>query len=276
MQFNIIGFNSPRVQRTRCYNVWKHDFIVKEVTLITRDVNITSRFYAKLLNVEPRVKDGMALFNLQGSRLILKEDSTASNPPPGSSGLYHVAFVVSSIEGLSEVLRRILEDKLPLVGISDHGCTIALYTFDPDYNGVEVYWDKIYPCRLITRTLNVDWLLDLGKDRGFNSSIGHVHVKVRSLREAESFYVEALKMKVTERGYPGALFFAYGDYHHHIGANIWETRWGVKGSPWRRGYTGLERIVISPPPGVDVKEGLYVDPAGHEILVRRIGGPGGI
>jgi catechol 2,3-dioxygenase len=26
---------------------------------------------------------------------------------------------------------------------------------------------------------------------------------------------------VTQRSYPGALFFAAGGYHHHIGANIW-------------------------------------------------------
>ena len=30
----------------------------------------------------------------------------------------------------------------PLTGASDHGVSEALYTQDPDRNGVELYWDR--------------------------------------------------------------------------------------------------------------------------------------
>jgi catechol 2,3-dioxygenase len=31
---------------------------------------------------------------------------------------------------------------VPLDGASDHGVSEALYLHDPDFNGIELYWDK--------------------------------------------------------------------------------------------------------------------------------------
>ncbi len=241
------------------------------------DSVLASSFYALLLNTKPVITDDGSYFNLEGSKLLLRENPHALRPPPGSSGLYHVAFVVDSLEGLAEVYRRILEYRLPLLGASDHGCTLALYTLDPDYNGVEIYWDKPgSSCKLRTRALDLEALSTVNVNKSYRASIGHVHLKVASLDLAEAFYSGTLKMRVTERGYPGALFFAYGDYHHHIGANVWETAWGARGSRWRPGYVGLEELVLSPPPDVDVVEGAYDDPVGHKVVISRSGGPGGI
>ena len=257
--------------------MWKHGFIVREVHLVVTDSVLASSFYALLLNTKPVIVDGGSYFNIEGSRFLVREDPQALRPPPGSSGLYHVAFVVDSLEGLSEVFRRILEYKLPLLGASDHGCTLALYTLDPDYNGVEIYWDKPGPsCKLRTKALDLEALSTVKVNKSYRASIGHVHLKVASLSLAEEFYSGTLKMRVRERGYPGALFFAYGDYHHHIGANVWETAWGVRGARWRPGYVGLEKLVLNPPPDVDVDEGSYDDPVGHKVVVSRGGGPGGI
>ena len=249
--------------------MWRHGFVVREVVLVVRDLSRASAFYSSLLDVEPEVSGGVAVFKLVGSSLVLEEDRRASRPPPGSSGLYHVAFLVDSVEGLAEVFRRVLGLRLPLLGLSDHGCTLAVYTMDPDYNGVEVYWDReVEACKLKTRALDPEALL--GASGGsYEVSIGHIHVKVPSLEEAEEFYAGALGMTVTERSYPGALFFSYGGYHHHVGANVWETGWGVRGARWVKGYTGMRRYTLSPPASVSVAEGVYVDPAGHEVLVRR-------
>ena len=48
-----------------------------------------------------------------------------------------------------------------------------------------------------------------------------MHLRVSTLEAAEAFYVDRLGMEVTTRRYPGALFFAAGGYHHHVGANVW-------------------------------------------------------
>ena len=41
------------------------------------------------------------------------------------------------------------------------------------------------------------------------------------LREAEKFYHDFLGLKVTGRSGRGTVFFAVGDYHHHIATNTW-------------------------------------------------------
>src|SRR5216117_1604977 len=53
------------------------------------------------------------------------------------------------------------------------------------------------------------------------TELGHIHLHVADLTAAERFYSEFLGLAVTQRSYPGALFFAAGGYHHHIGVNVW-------------------------------------------------------
>jgi len=63
-------------------------------------------------------------------------------PPPGTTGLYHVAIRYASREVLADALRRVQGASIPLQGASDHGVSEALYLTDPDGNGVELYWDR--------------------------------------------------------------------------------------------------------------------------------------
>ena len=51
--------------------------------------------------------------------------------------------------------------------------------------------------------------------------LGHIHLHVADLAAAEKFYHEFLGLAVTERSYPGALFFSAGGYHHHLAVNTW-------------------------------------------------------
>jgi catechol 2,3-dioxygenase len=70
------------------------------------------------------------------------ESSGGSPPPPGATGLYHVAILYPTRALLADALRRVLEAGIPLDGASDHGVSEALYLRDPDNNGVELYWDR--------------------------------------------------------------------------------------------------------------------------------------
>ena len=63
-------------------------------------------------------------------------------PPPGSTGLYHLAILYPSRAALADALRRLIEAGVPLDGAADHGVSEALYLRDPDQNGVELYRDR--------------------------------------------------------------------------------------------------------------------------------------
>src|SRR5690625_3939608 len=51
--------------------------------------------------------------------------------------------------------------------------------------------------------------------------IGHIHLHVNDLKEAEEFYVDTLGFSIVAQ-YPGALFISDGGYHHHLGLNVWQ------------------------------------------------------
>jgi catechol 2,3-dioxygenase len=65
-----------------------------------------------------------------------------SPPPPGSTGLFHLAIRYPDRRALAEAVRRVLEADIRLSGASDHGVSEAIYLRDPDDNGVELYRDR--------------------------------------------------------------------------------------------------------------------------------------
>lgn len=70
------------------------------------------------------------------------ESRGGSPPPPGATGLFHVAILYPDRAALADALRRLTEAGITLDGASDHGVSEALYLRDPDDNGVELYRDR--------------------------------------------------------------------------------------------------------------------------------------
>lgn len=70
------------------------------------------------------------------------ESEGGSPPPPGTTGLFHVAIRYPTRAALADALRRIRQADIRLDGASDHGVSEALYLRDPDQNGLELYWDR--------------------------------------------------------------------------------------------------------------------------------------
>src|ERR1700758_5150687 len=70
------------------------------------------------------------------------ESRGGSPPPPGRTGLYHLAILYPTRAALADALKRLIDAGHPLEGASDHGVSEALYLSDPDGNGVELYWDR--------------------------------------------------------------------------------------------------------------------------------------
>lgn len=70
------------------------------------------------------------------------ESKDGAWPPPGTTGLFHVALLYPSRTALATALKRLLDAGWPLEGASDHGVSEAIYLRDPDGNGVELYRDR--------------------------------------------------------------------------------------------------------------------------------------
>jgi len=96
------------------------------------------------------------------------ESRNGRSPPPGATGLYHVAIRYPTRGTLADALRRLTAAGVPLDGASDHGVSEALYLRDPDDNGIELYWDRprdAWPrtpdgqLAMVTQALDLDGLL---------------------------------------------------------------------------------------------------------------------
>ncbi|MFZ5962315.1 VOC family protein [Thalassococcus sp. BH17M4-6] len=70
-------------------------------------------------------------------------ESRGGRPPaPGSTGLYHAAFLYPDRAALGAALKRVLDAGVRITGAADHGVSEAVYFDDPDGNGIEIYRDR--------------------------------------------------------------------------------------------------------------------------------------
>jgi catechol 2,3-dioxygenase len=84
------------------------------------------------------------------------ESRGGTPPPPGHTGLYHVAVRFPDRRTLAEALIRVRDAGVPLEGASDHGASEAIYLRDPDGNGVELYRDR--PREEWPRSADGEWI----------------------------------------------------------------------------------------------------------------------
>lgn len=121
---------------------------VGHVHLKVSDLERSIRFYTRALGfqVTQRMGDQAAFLSAGGYHhhigLNTWESRGGMPPPPGTTGLYHVAFRYPDRRSLAEALKRLREHSVPLQGAADHGVSEALYLKDPDGNGVELYRDR--------------------------------------------------------------------------------------------------------------------------------------
>ena len=121
---------------------------IGHVHLKVADLDRALRFWTDVLGFEEqaRLGDQAAFVSAGGYHhhigLNTWESQGGSPPPPGTTGLYHVAVRFPDRETLAQAVRRVLEAGIPLEGASDHGVSEAIYLRDPDGNGVELYRDR--------------------------------------------------------------------------------------------------------------------------------------
>src|ERR1019366_7013677 len=121
---------------------------IGHVHLKVADLERALQFYVGVLGFElmQRLGSQAAFVSAGGYHhhigLNTWESQGGSPPPPGTTGLYHVAILYPTRALLADALRRVLAAGIELDGASDHGVSEALYLRDPDDNGVELYWDR--------------------------------------------------------------------------------------------------------------------------------------
>lgn len=268
------------------------------VRLAVADLDGTRAFYQRAIGLRELERRGEAVVLGPAPEAPLVELVHRPDAPPRprrSTGLFHLAILVPDRAELARSLHRVVNAGATFSGASDHLVSEALYLNDPEGNGIEIYRDRPrgeweydrHGLRMDTLPLDLEGVLselpagaaDEGMPAG--TTIGHVHLQVRDIPEAEAFYSGLLGFNVTVRGYPGALFASAGGYHHHLGLNTW----GTAGAPSAPRARGLRRFTVIVPGagelarvagrleagGVPVEpddEGLLLaDPSGNRVLL---------
>ena len=147
---------------------------IGHVHLKVADIERALEFYCGVLGFEvtQRMGSSAAFISAGGYHhhigLNTWESRGGMPPPPGHTGLYHVAILYPDRASLADALRRVIDAGIRLDGAADHGVSEALYLRDPDGNGVELYRDRPeseWPrdeegnLRMVTERLDVEELL---------------------------------------------------------------------------------------------------------------------
>lgn len=124
------------------------DTQIGHVHLKVADIDRALSFYKDILGFEVTSRMGnQAVFLSAGGYhhhigLNTWESAGGTPPPPGHTGLYHVAILFPSRKELAAVVRRIRSADYVIDGSADHGVSEAIYLTDPDGNGIELYYDR--------------------------------------------------------------------------------------------------------------------------------------
>jgi catechol 2,3-dioxygenase len=210
---------------------------VGAVRLQVSDVQRSVNFYGDVLGL--RVLSRSAEVTVLGADedhpLVELHEKPGIAPAPrrGAFGLYHFAILLPDRPSLGRFTAH-LAARHARAGMADHLVSEALYLTDPDGLGIEVYADRPRSAwqhagrqlAMATDPLDVNGLIAAGGDRAWEgapagTTMGHVHLHVGSIEQAEAFYHAGLGLEKMVWSYPGALFLAAGGYHHHLGTNTW-------------------------------------------------------
>src|SRR5690625_3965790 len=270
---------------------------VSEVSLKVQNLKRSLDFYENIIGFKVlKQTETTAHLTADGKTVLVKIEQPENVIPKQerTTGLYHFALLLPTRPDLANFLKHYMKTGLQL-GASDHLVSEALYLSDVDGNGIEVYADrdptkwtwKKELVEMVTDPLNFSDLISkaTGEWKGLpsNTIMGHIHLHVADLQEAEQFYIDGLGFDIVSRYGNQALFISDGNYHHHIGLNIWNGVGAPKpdsNSAGMKSYTivledekkrstvatRLENIGAS----LYIKDDTYIteDPSGNKIILQ--------
>ncbi len=263
------------------------------VHLTVSDLDRSLAYYGGQLGLRVHRRGaGEASLGAAGEDLLVLRELPGARPADGFTGLFHFALLVPSRAALAAFLAHAARDRVPLTGLSDHWVSEAIYLRDPDHHGIEVYADRprsLWEGRvregLTTLPLDTADLLGELDDPAAEpfdglaagTTMGHVHLRVADVPGTIGFYRDGLGFGLQAALGQQAAFLSAGGYHHHVGANTWES---AGAGPAPEGSATLERMTVLVPDeeavdavtarlgGEQVPEGLALrDPSGNPVLV---------
>jgi catechol 2,3-dioxygenase len=236
------------------------------VHLTVSDLERSVGYYETAIGLVPLDRgDGRATLGVAARPLLVLVEERGARPAAGYTGLYHFALLLPLRADLARWLAHAARDRVPLTGLSDHFVSEAIYLTDPDGHGIEIYqdrprqtWEGLVASRMTTLPLDVDALFAELADPASEpfeglpagTVMGHVHLKVATIPDTIGFYRDVVGFGVMAELGRQAAFLSAGGYHHHIGANTWESRGAA---PPPEGSAALRHATIVVP-GEDERE----------------------
>jgi catechol 2,3-dioxygenase len=255
-----------------------HSPHVGHVALRVSDPDRSSAFYQHVTGMAEQRRDdeGVWLGARAGGAPLLRLTQAAQPgmAPQRATGLFHTAFLYPTRSELAATLQRLVRDRIPISGASDHGVSEAIYLDDLDGIGIELYWDRprqAWPppaapgekVGMFTMPLDAEGLLATAGDEADSGglAIGHAHLKVADLDRAEDFWTNAVGFDLMQRFGGQASFVSSGGYHHHVGMNTWLSA-GAPQEP--QDGPGLQHVAVA-----------FADEASRDAAAQRIADHGG-
>lgn len=201
-------------------------------------------------------ENGRASLGTGELELVVLVEEPGATAAPRSTGLFHLALLLPARVELARWLAHAARERVPLVGLSDHFVSEAVYLSDPDGHGIEIYsdrpretWEGSVGTRMTTEPLDVGALLRELDDPAAESFdalpagtvMGHVHLQVADVQASTDFYRDVVGFDVMAELLGTAVFFGTGGYHHHVGANTWHSRGAAPPPP---GSAALRRATV--------------------------------
>ena len=232
------SYNLPHMASASALAILPAGTDIGTVTLRVADAERSLAWYRDMMGMELIERTPGRLSLGAGGKAFLFLDVRPGATPrvEETTGLHHVAILVPDRASLGGVLARIVAAGVRL-GASDHLVSEALYIWDPDNNGLEIYRDRPRSewhwengrVAMATEPLDRRSVAEEGIKAGAHlapmpagTKIGHVHLQVGDLDAAHRFYTGVLGFEQTA-GRGGALFVSAGGYHHHLGMNVWHS-----------------------------------------------------
>src|SRR3954453_1898835 len=265
------------------------------VHLTVSDLARSLEYYEGVVGLQVHGRDnGDARLGTGGQDLLVLYEEPGAQPAPRNTGLFHFALLVPSRHDLARWLAHAANDQIPLEGLSDPLVSEAIYLRDPDWHGIEIYRDRPRAewerdgefVKMATLPLDVQGVLSAldGGEIEFahmpvGTTMGHVHLQVADVGATERFYTEQLGLDLQARYGDQASFPSAGGYHHHLGANVWNSRGASPpppGSAALRHFTvllpddsELDRVAARMPDATaDSSGGIAVkDPASNTLIL---------
>jgi catechol 2,3-dioxygenase len=221
-------------------------------------------------------ENGTATLGAGTRPLLVLHEEPGARPADGYSGLFHFALLLPERADLARWLAHAARDRVALTGLSDHAVSEAIYLRDPDGHGIEIYrdrpreqWEGRVLELMTTMPLDTTDLLGVLDDPASEpfeglpdgTVMGHVHLRVAEIEPTVDFYGELGFELMAQLGRQAA-FLAVGGYHHHLGANTWESAGRQPAPPGHASLRHATMIV----PGTTRRE--LVDPSGNRWIVE--------